>query len=137
MKKTLLAALAICATLGSCDTSKSTTINYADNLPGKWTILKAGDLTTDKVEETPYINFTDSGVVNGYAAVNRFFGNYTTKEDSISFGDLGMTMMMGPDMDIEMAIVKALNDSKTLKLQGDTLLMKDAEGNTLMTLKRD
>lgn len=137
MKKTLLAALAVCAALGSCDTAKNTSTDFTASLPGKWTILQAGDMATDSVETKPYINFTDSGMVNGYACVNTFFGSYTATADSLYFGNMGMTMMAGPDMDIEMAIFQALNNSRTAALQGDTLLVKDAEGMTIMTLKRD
>lgn len=137
MKKTLFAALAICAALAGCDTNKATTADFTAELPGKWTILTAGDQTTENIEEKPFINFTDSGTVNGYAAVNTFFGSYIAKEDSLSFSNMGMTMMAGPDMDIEMAIMQAINTSKTITLQGDTLLMKNAEGNTVMTLKRN
>lgn len=137
MKKTLLAALAVCTVLGSCNTRKTTGSDITIDLSGKWTIVKAGDIATDKAEQTPFINFTDSGTVTGYASVNNFFGSYTAKGDSLSFDNMGMTMMAGPDMDIEMAIVQALNDSKTIAVQGDTILVKDAEGKTVMTLLRD
>lgn len=137
MKKTLFTAMTICAALTACNTNKVTVTDFSAQIPGKWTILTAGDQTTENVEEKPFINFSDSGTVNGYAAVNTFFGSYTAKEDSLSFSNLGMTMMAGPDMDIEMAIMQAINSSKTIAIQGDTLLMKNAEGNTVMTLKRD
>lgn len=137
MKKTLFAAFAACTALCSCYTNKTTGSDITIDLHGQWTIVKACGISTDKAERTPFINFTDSGTVNGHAAVNNFFGNYTAKGDSLSFGKMGMTMMAGPDMDIETAIVQALNDSKTITLQGDTLLIKNAEGKTVMNLLRD
>lgn len=137
MKKTLFTVIAICAAMAGCGTDPNTASDSTQDLIGKWTIVKAGDMTTDKVEQKPFINFTDSGMVNGFAAVNNFFGNYTVKEDSISFDHMGMTMMAGPDMDIETAIIKAFNDGKTVNLKGNTLQIMDASGKTLMTMERE
>lgn len=137
MKKTLLTAFAVCTVFVSCSTDKTTSSDVTIDLQGQWTIVKACGIATDKAEQTPFISFTDSGTVNGYASVNNFFGNYTAKGDSLSFDKMGMTMMAGPDMDIEAAIVQALNDSKTMAVQGDTLLVKNAEGKTVMALLRD
>ncbi len=139
MKKTLFAALALCAALGSCDTCNNTKCNSTEDITGKWLIVSAGDLATDKAEQVPFINFTDSGTVNGYTAVNNFFGNYATKGDSISFSHIGVTFMMGLDseMDIETAVVHALNNGKTIEMEETTLLVKDTDGKTLMTLERE
>lgn len=137
MKKTLFTTFAICAALCSCDTNKTTSVFSPADLPGKWLIVKAGDMATDKAEQPPFINFTDSGTVNGYATVNHFFGNYTAKGDSISFDHVGITSMMGPDMEMEMAIMQAINNGKTVRLQGDSLMLQDAVGKTVMTMKRD
>ncbi len=139
MKKTLFAALSICVALGSCDSNKNTNSTYQTDILGEWIIVEAGEMSTDSIEQKPFIHFTDSGTVNGYSAVNNFFGNYTTSNDSISFSQIGITSMMGSDMDmnIETAIVDALNNSKTIALEGEMLLVKNTEGKVIMTLKRN
>ncbi len=137
MKKTLLATLTICAAMCGCGTNQDTTSYSPEDLHGKWVIVMAGDIATDQAEQTPFINFTDSGTVNGNATVNSFFGSYTVTGDSLYFGNMGMTMMAGPDMNIEMAIVQALNEGRTAAMQGDTLLVKNDTGKTVMALKRD
>ncbi len=139
MKKTLFAALAICTALASCDTCKNTNSCQAENIAGKWLIVSAGNVTTDSAEQMPFINFTDSGMVNGYTAANNFFGYYSTDGDSLCFDQLGVTFMLGTDadMDIEAAVVQALNNSKTFEMQDTVLRIKDAHGTVVMSLKRD
>ncbi len=138
MKKTLFATFALCAAMCSCGSKNDSTTLAPSDIPGKWIITQAGELSTEQAEQQPYINFTDSGTINGSAAVNTFFGNYTTDGDTIAFTQLGITSMMGDDgnMDIEAAVVQALNNGKSLEMQDNTLIIKDAQGISLMMLTR-
>ena len=96
-------------------------------------------MSTDSAETTPFILFGDSGRVNGNVSVNTFFGQYTLKGDSISFDQLGATMMMGreKDMEVEMAVMAALAQCVTLEVQDSVLNAKDHDGNVVMSLTRN
>jgi heat shock protein HslJ len=49
---------------------------------------------------------------------------------------MGATMMMGEDMEVETAVMEALGKTVTFKLENSTLSVKDANGNSVMTLER-
>ncbi len=84
----------------------------------------------------PFISFQDSGKVTGNAGVNSFFGEYNLKGDALSFGNMGMTRMMGPNMEIEDAVVKALNSAKSIQSKGDVIVILDADGVEAMQIKK-
>ncbi len=139
MKNTIFAALAICAVLCSCCSHKEASNFSPADILGKWIITQAGDMPTAQAEQVPHINFTDSGTVHGCAAVNSFMGYYTTNGDTIAFTQIGITTMLGTDKDmlIESAIMQAINTGKNIEMKDSTLLVKDADNNTLMALERE
>ena len=59
----------------------------------------------------------DNGSVFGSSGVNRYIGSYTIKDGSITFSNLGSTMMMGPqeDMDNETKYLAGLKESLAVK----------------------
>ena len=107
------------------------------NMIGKWDIVEANGLSTDSAETSPFIEFCDSGMVNGHASVNTFFGQYTIKGDSIFFNQMGATTMMGHDMEVETAILTAIAQCATLELQDSLLCAKDHDGNVVLSMKRN
>ena len=139
MKKTLFTALVACMAFSNCTNVKTNKFSTQPNILGQWTIVEANGMSTDSVENIPFIQFGDSGRVNGNASVNTFFGQYTLKGDSISFDQIGATMMMGreKDMQVEMAIMSALAQSATLEIQDSVMNAKDHDGNVVMTLTRN
>ena len=139
MKKTLFSALAACMAFCNCANVKTNKFSTQPDILGQWTIVEANGMSTDSAETTPFIQFGDSGRVNGNASVNTFFGQYTLKGDSISFDQLGATMMMGreKDMEVEMAVMAALAQCVTLEVQDSVLNAKDHDGNVVMSLTRN
>ena len=139
MKKTLFSALVACMAFCNCANVKTNKFSTQPDILGQWTIVEANGMSTDSAETTPFILFSDSGRVNGNASVNTFFGQYTLKGDSISFDQLGATMMMGreKDMEEEMAVMAALAQCVTLELQYSVLNAKDHDGNVVMSLTRN
>ena len=139
MKKTLFSALVACMAFCNCANVKTNKFSTQPDILGQWTIVEANGMSTDSAETTPFILFSDSGRVNGNASVNTFFGQYTLKGDSISFDQLGATMMMGreKDMEVEMAVMAALAQCVTLELQDSVLNAKDHDGNVVMSLTRN
>lgn len=139
MKKTLLSALVACMAFCSCTNDNGTGNGNATepNVIGKWDIVEANGLSTDSAETSPFIEFCDSGMVNGHASVNTFFGQYTIKGDSIFFNQMGATTMMGHDMEVETAILTAIAQCATLELQDSVLCAKDHDGNVVLSMKRN
>lgn len=68
----------------------------------------------------------DNGSVFGSSGVNRYIGSYSIKNGNITFGNFGMTMMMGPKEDMD-------NESKYLQsLQGNMSIKIDKENNLII-----
>lgn len=67
----------------------------------------------------------DNGSVFGSSGVNRYIGSYKIKDGSITFGNLGSTMMMGPqeDMDNETKFLASLKESLVIKFDKENNLI--------------
>lgn len=67
----------------------------------------------------------DNGSVFGSSGVNRYIGSYTIKDGSITFSNLGSTMMMGPqeDMDNETKYLAGLKESLAVKFDKENNLI--------------
>lgn len=137
MKKTLLSAFVACMAFCSCTNENGTGNTAEPDVIGKWAIIEANGLSTDSAETSPFIEFCDSGMVNGHASVNTFFGQYTINGDSIFFNQMGATTMMGHDMEVETAILTAIAQCATLELQDSLLCAKDHDGNVVLSMKRN
>ena len=137
MKKTLFSALAACMAFCNCANVKTNKFSTQPDILGQWTIVEANGMSTDSAETTPFILFGDSGRVNGNASVNTFFGQYAQSGDSIFLEQVGITSMMGHDMDTEMAITSALAQWVTLEAEDSMLYAKDKDGQVVMTMKRN
>lgn len=68
----------------------------------------------------------DNGSVYGSGGVNRYIGSYKIKDGSITFSNLGSTMMMGPQEDMD-------NETKYLSSLKESLIIKfDKENNLIL-----
>lgn len=137
MKKTMISAFVACTTLCGCNNANTTVNEQSANIVGEWSIVEAMGKSTDSTETAPFIHFTDSGTVSGHASVNTFFGQYTQSGDSIFLEQVGITSMMGHDMDTEMAVTSALAQWVTLEAEDSMLYAKDKDGQVVMTMKRN
>ncbi len=126
-----MAAAAAIAT--GCAGGKGTTPVIA----GKWYISNAYGTSTANGMETAYISFGEGGEMNGNASINNFFGSYSQDGDELILTNIGLTQMMGPNIEIEDAVVRAINNLKTISVSGDTALVMDGKGETIMTLVRE
>jgi len=73
-----------------------------------------------------------NGQISGKSAVNNYSGPYTAGPgDAFSVGDLGSTMMAGPepDMRAEKAYLTLLSQARSYKLDGGGLTLSDQNGN--------
>ena len=134
LTKIALSALSALS-LAAC-ASQSNTASLDAQLQGSWRITSALGLSTEQVDNEAVINFTDSGSVNGFAGVNNFFGSYQIENGVISFGPMGMTRMMGRNQHIEDSVMKAINDIKTIKVEGSLAKGFNAEGTEILVLSK-
>lgn len=74
-------------------------------------------------------------MIAGKGACNRFFGPYElTGENGIELGNMGMTRMACPGMDVEAAFVAALDEADSYSIEGDRLTLFD-DGEKIAVLK--
>ncbi|MGH9118886.1 MAG: YbaY family lipoprotein [Acidimicrobiales bacterium] len=74
------------------------------------------------------VAFGADGRVTGRGGVNRFFGSYEASTDSIEFGNLGSTLMAGPEEAIaqEQKFLDALAGTRPYSIDGDVLTIGEA-----------
>lgn len=124
------------ATVGVIMTSCVTNKTATPSITGKWIISNAYGVSTEGGMETAYIAFSDSGKVSGSASINHFFGSYSQDGENVKLSNIGLTQMMGAHIEIEDAVVKALNNMSSISVNGDSAVVKNAQGEAVMTMTR-
>ena len=108
-------------------------------LDGAWEVKTVGGVEVKTSEKAPVIAFnSEEGKTHGCLGVNLFHGAYTFEDGKLTFGNLGMTMMAGPeaDMAVESSLQAALEACRSAKVKGDTLYFYDESGSELASLKK-
>jgi heat shock protein HslJ len=84
------------------------------------------------------LKFGADGQVNGNMGCNSFGGEYTQKDDQITFGALASTLMACPEpqMSQEGTSFAILTGSVNFTIDGDTLTIVDASGKNELVLIR-
>lgn len=131
MKKLLLIALSAIVLIACSGEKKSSLIGTS------WMLVELNGQPVDRSEltdaEAYTLNFEQdsTGVrVFGMGDCNRFFGMPTIdeKNESILFGDMGVTRMMCPNQQREDEYIKALSDAKSYKIkEGSLVLMNGSD----------
>ena len=96
----VVAALAASVLLVSC-------ASQSGSLSGKWIVNDVDGKGVSECEATPYLSFDEQeGRVNGCLGINLLIGSYSYKNGSLTFSNMGSTMMAGSpeDADIERAM---------------------------------
>ena len=129
MKKIFIAAAAFL--FASCAT--------VQNLPlenTQWKLVELYGENNPAFEGGDSFTFTlDAGSITGKGSVNRFFGGYEYSDAAgLEIGDLGMTRMMGPNVDLEDSFVQMFDKVDGCKGKGDGLTLT-GDGETLATFK--
>ena len=98
-----------------------------------WQALSIGGLIPSATAHST-LYFEKDGV-NGSAGCNSYFGSYTLVGKKITFSGLGSTMMYCEEtMEQETAFLKALEAATHYRMENETLLLLDANEQTLITL---
>lgn len=144
MKKTLL-AIGIVMALTACNSNNNTNENTdsvavetAQNVDinGHWNIEKAMSQTTENGETAPFIEFNADGEMNGNTSVNLFSSSYVLEGENLKFGDIAMTKRMGASMEIEDAVIQALNSVASIAIDGSQAYVMNADNDTIMVMTK-
>ena len=134
MKKILIVLLAM-VILAACANSSSPSIQ------GQWELVSygppSGQISAAPDVETS-IEFDSEGNMSGNVGCNGFGGEYTVEGDTITFGPVMSTMMFceGPVGEQETGSLAVFQETATFTLDGDTLSITSADGNSAIVLER-
>ena len=106
-------------------------------LGGSWVIDTVNGEKVTTSEKIPFINFNEAdGRIHGCFGVNIVNGTYTLDGDKLSFGRMATTMMAGlpADMEVESKIDAAAGTVASVEVKGETMSLKNAEGDVVLTL---
>lgn len=133
MKKIVIPLLAVLM-LAACSGGGSASVD------GTWSLVSYGPPSV-QIPAAPdvetSIEFKD-GQVSGNVGCNGFGGEYEVDGDTLTFGPIMSTMMFceGPVGEQEMGTLSVLQASASFVLDGDTLTITSADGNSAMVLAR-
>lgn len=108
-------------------------------LNGQWLVKQIGEEKIDDENVNLFLDLNDM-TTHGNTGCNFFNGTIVVNPrltNSISFAQMGTTMRLCPDSDVEMAMMVALEQATAYRLDGKKLHLLDPSGATLMTLARD
>jgi len=72
----------------------------------------------------------------GFAGCNQITGGYTLEGDQLSFGQMAMTRRACADgMELERDFAKALQETKSYRIEDDTLSLRDENGTVVAALR--
>ena len=132
----LMALLASGLMMTSCGSTQKTT-SVAD-LAGEWEIVEVGNKPVS-AEETPFLGFNvNEGQLYGNTGCNSLMATIVMSKNAgeLSFDAVGSTKRMCADMATEDAILQALGVVKKFALEGERLMLNNADGKELMELKK-
>ena len=134
MKK-LVIGLLVLFVLAACTGGASASIN------GQWKLVSHGSASS----QTPAapdvdtsIEFKSDGTLSGTVGCNSFGGEFKVDGDTVTFGSVASTMMFceGPVGDQEMGTLTVFQESAKFVLDGNTLTITSANGNSVIVLGR-
>ena len=83
-----------------------------------------------------FVGFKAEGEIVGHGGCNRFFGTYEQTGETLTIGPLASTRMACPHLDAENAFMNALQEARVIEATHLKLLLKNEDGETVLTLRR-
>lgn len=100
-----------------------------------WKLVRLGDEAievTDDQREPYFVLHSEEQRVGGYSGCNRLTGSYAVSEDTLTFSQMGGTMMACAEgMELERAFLDALGKVARFRIEGETLEVFDTSGASL------
>ena len=95
-------------------------------------------LTNLFAENNLTIGFDKEGRIFGFAGINRFFGKADINNGTINIGALATTKMAGPrdKMIVEDQYLTLLKNAKTIKEDGDKLILSNEKEEEMIFIKK-
>lgn len=136
MKRAYL-LLIVLLVLAGCKSSKKMAEKSYDNpllLNKTWAVtqIKGEDLQYPNQADVAYLFFERNMSVHGFGGCNNYSGKYDVVGDSISFKNVGATMRLCPEQQIEDALFKAMNEAVTFKVTKSNLKLYDQRKRELI-----
>lgn len=133
MKKNLLVWILVAALfLSSCGLLPTGTKGGLNNTT--WTLVNYNESTL--IPETAMTALFENGEVSGSASCNNYFGSYKTRGEQIQIDGLGWTEMacLNPEgiMEQEQVLMSILSQADKMSIQGETLQLTTANGDSLI-----
>jgi heat shock protein HslJ len=134
MKKFVIGLLVLFV-IAACASGSSASVT------GNWKLVSHGS-ASNQTPAAPNVDtsieFKSDGPMSGNVGCNSFGGDYKLKGDTITFGPVMSTMMFceGSVGDQETGTLAVLKDSAKFVLDGDTLTITSADGNSVIVLAR-
>lgn len=123
------AALLGCSPTMSPTTPQEPTIKSFDLAGSEWGL--AGN---DEV----FLQFQSDGKTIGHGGCNSFFGGYVQDGSALTLGPIGATKKLCPPaiMQIETRLLSVLDQTRSAKATHLSLILRAADGTSLLTLQR-
>lgn len=139
MKKTFTRAAVVLAAvvLSSCCACRKGSLKIANLEADNWRLIefRGEAVPTDKAVTLTFD--AEKKMIYGQAPCNNFFASYSLFKDAehnIEISNAGATRMFCPDTEIENGFTRELSNIKRLKIEGERLLLLDADGNLVALL---
>lgn len=131
----------IAATIALCSCSATKTTDAAVDLNGEWDIVTVDGnaVDTTKTEFRPTLGFdTAKDNVFGCAGCNSINGKakVDAAKQTISFSEIGTTLMLCANMEYEQQILKALESVKGYKAGKGCVELTNGSGKAVLQLKK-
>lgn len=133
MKKITILFVAVIAMMAMTGCNEKKTL---ETLNGEWSVTTIGEMAVpDSVDAFIGFNFEEK-TIYGSTGCNQLTCSLPAviSAEVPLFAAMGSTRMMCADMTIEDAMLPALGTVVDFKLDGNTLLLLNADGQTVMTL---
>lgn len=118
----------------SCSSDKKDPTDLINNI--NWNVEQVGDIST--FDRTPMFKIQiEHNKIEGSTGCNRFFGKITLEDYQITVKNIGATKMACKDMQIETALLKALNKMNHFEIKEDKLHLLSSSNEVLMVLTKE
>lgn len=127
MKQVVAAALISILAVTGCQ--KDETVKAYGAADKVWRLVELDDAP---VTYSATLMFPETGRIAGKAPCNTYTGSMTVPYPWFEAGPLAATRMACPDLDAETLFFAALSDMSLSEVLGDTLLLSNDEGRTMV-----
>ena len=113
---------------------KDETVSGYSNTDTVWRLVEIDGAATSEIVT---LQFPEKGRISGKAPCNRYFGAQTVPYPWFKAEAVGSTKMACPNLSAEAAYFSALQDMSLAEVSGDTLILSNDAGRSLVFKAQD